>query len=349
MDPVCLRYVRTWLELPVNACLKEVLSLPRNRAGLGIGSHKSLAEKMRLQKRHSLKSSCSDDVRSMWSETSVLHVETDSSLMEHKTLQLAKSAHGNAHRNNNIAHVLGLKQQDFAFKSVLDSISLKEINTWSDMLDSTSAHIFSFARKALLQVLPTAANLARWKRLADPQCVLCASGKPQTNRHVLSNCSSPIALKRYAGRHNDALRLLVGWLKSVLSKSQTLYANLDDVQVSPVRDLFNDLRPDIVVGDAMSITTWELTVCHELNLQKSKIYKSNKYIDLVNHRTHLAANKLITSYTIEISTLGFISDTNGFCKAINISAVPVTLKKSLMNSVINSSFSIYCKRNCNVD
>ena len=50
MDAVCLRYVRTWLELPVNACRKEVLSLPKNRAGLGISSYKSLAEKNEITK-----------------------------------------------------------------------------------------------------------------------------------------------------------------------------------------------------------------------------------------------------------------------------------------------------------
>ena len=92
--------------------------------------------------------------------------------------------------------------------------------------------------------------------------MLCASGKPQTNKHVLSNCGSLVALHRYTERHNKVLTLLIGWLKSVLAGTQIIYADLLEANILPVADLFNNYRPDIAIADSNSICTLELTVCH---------------------------------------------------------------------------------------
>src|SRR6218665_1515331 len=72
------------------------------------------------------------------------------------------------------------------------------------------------------QRLPTAANLAFWKKTPDTSCQLCNSGKPQTNKHVLSNCSWLAALERYKRRHNGILETLADWLDSVISSSQSI-------------------------------------------------------------------------------------------------------------------------------
>src|SRR3989442_3463646 len=40
------------------------------------------------------------------------------------------------------------------------------------------------------------------KKIPDPQCQLCKLNINQTNKHVLSNCPSPSALKRYTDRHS---------------------------------------------------------------------------------------------------------------------------------------------------
>ena len=56
-------------------------------------------------------------------------------------------------------HVLGLQVQGALIKCVTGSIATKNIQAWAAALDSLPSHLFNFARKALLQVLPTAANL----------------------------------------------------------------------------------------------------------------------------------------------------------------------------------------------
>jgi len=130
-----------------------------------------------------------------------------------------------------------------------------------------SAVLHNFCTKAMLQVLPTASNLVRWKRITDPSCPLCASNIPQTNKHVLSNCGSARALNRYTIRHNDVLKLIVFWLRSVLSNNKTAYADLNDATLRslPVCDLFVGCRPDIAVVSDKYIHTWKLTECNASN------------------------------------------------------------------------------------
>ena len=137
--------------------------------------------------------------------------------------------------------------------------------------------MFNFARKALIQVLPTAANLKRWNGVQDASCPLCAKGTTQTNEHVLFNCSSATALHRYTVRHNDILSILISWNKASISPNQSLYADISDTSVLPVCDLFCNCRPDLAIHDMNSIHILELTVCHETNMIISNEYKNNKY------------------------------------------------------------------------
>ena len=198
-------------------------------------------------------------------------------------------------------------------------------------LDSLPTHLFNFARKALLQVLPTAANLKRWNRIQDPSCPLCACGQAQTNKHVLSNCGNAAALRRYTVRHNDILQPLISWLASIKSANQLLYADLSDAKVLPICDLFNNCRPDLAVVDSSSIHILELTVCHESNLISSHDYKSNKYKNIASCGSSLAGNCKIVPHFIEVSTLGFISNTSDFTKAANIEVMTAVLKHNIAN------------------
>ena len=133
--------------------------------------------------------------------------------------------------------------------------------------------------------------------------MLRASGKPQTNKHVLSNCGSLVALHRSTERHNKVLTLLINWLKSVVAQNQTIYADLSEANILPVADLFKNYRPDIAIAHSNSICTLELTVCHETNAVSSRDYKLDKYKNIADFRSTLAGNRKVYSHTIEISTL----------------------------------------------
>ena len=60
--------------------------------------------------------------------------------------------------------------------------------------------------------------------------------------------------------------IIIIWLRSNIACQQRLYADLVEVNVLPVCDLFQSYRPDIAVACADFIYVLELTVCHETNM-----------------------------------------------------------------------------------
>ena len=141
------------------------------------------------------------------------------------------------------------------------------------------------------------------------------------------------------------LKLLIDWLKVVVSKDKLIYADLSDLSVLPVCDLFCNVKPDVAICSKNDIYTWELTVRHETNLESSRVHKQNRYANIGNMGSSLAASRRISAYTIEVSTLGFISTVSDFTSAVNVPTLPIDLKQSITRSVINNSFIIYCNRN----
>ena len=250
-----------------------------------------------------------------------------------------------AHTKQSTEHLHGLQIQGASARSIADSVPKENTNIWSATIETTSTSLHNFARKALLQVLPTASNLFRWGRLSDPSCPLCACGNAQTNKHVLSNCSSATALRRYTSPHDGVLGLLLSWLRSVVPESCAIYTDLGSVSGTlPVCDLFINYRPDIAVMKGKEFHTWELTVCPETNMVKSREYKENKYRLLDKATTSQSGGRKTFTHTIEVSTLGFVSNMLDFTKSLKL-ALPITLKKSIILTVLKSSFKIYCERN----
>ena len=55
LDAMCIKHIRDWLELPISACVSEVLILPKNpKVDLALTLLKLLSQKMRLIKRFAL-------------------------------------------------------------------------------------------------------------------------------------------------------------------------------------------------------------------------------------------------------------------------------------------------------
>ena len=77
----------------------------------------------------------------------------------------------------------------------------------------------------------------------------------------------------------------------------------------------------------------------------SRDYKREKYKNIADFCSTLAGIRKVHSHTIEISTLGFISNINDFTKLISVCHMPVQLKQEIISTVLKSSFSIYSNRN----
>jgi hypothetical protein len=236
-----------------------------------------------------------------------------------------------------------LEVQGHLVNIVTDILPASQITKWSKSIELLSATLFCFCRKALQQQLPTSSNLHRWGKSGDPLCSLCQ--KPQTNKHVLNNCASPVVLERYKIRHDAVLLILCGWLKQTISAIASLHADIKSEDCRQVEDIFQRLRPDIVVVYPGKLIILELTICHESNFDQSKKYKINKYCNLKGDLKAEYSDFKLEVFTIEISSLGLMPDINGFIKQISTSMLPLHVYNNIVKSVVSNSYNIYRNRN----
>ena len=100
----------------------------------------------------------------------------------------------------------------------------------------------------------------------------------ETERHVLNNCPTAATLGRYTWRHDAVLRHLATIIEVKLSSGSILYVDLPGY--SSPDDIFINMRPDLVITNGSAISVLELTCCYEQNLDKFRMYKTNKYSNL---------------------------------------------------------------------
>ena len=129
----------------------------------------------------------------------------------------------------------------------------------------------------------------RWRKVASENCSLC--GIKQTQRHVVSLCSSAFNNGRFTWRHNSALYTICQHLSSLMKNGNKLYADVNGFES----------RSSLFEGAVLPL---ELTVCHELNFEKARDHKGKWHIDL---RKDLKINctKFEISF-IGISALQFV-------------------------------------------
>jgi hypothetical protein len=340
IDALCIRYIRQWIEAPVSSCVGEWLITPTNRCGMGIPSFKNRMERLRLSKRSTLKSSRNESIRELWNETNLENVDPDSLLLS-APFNKAKTVLINSQQKEAENHLLGLPYQGKAIKVLLDCVSPKLINDWSKLVEKLPGFLFNFVYKALQSQLPTFANLVRWGKSVSNQCPIC--GQPQTNKHVLSNCSNPDALSRYSNRHDKVLSCIANWFSSKINNEFEMFVDLPNFK--QCSDLFVAFRPDIVFVGKQKAYVLELTVCHETNMISSKNYKLNKYKDLQNAKSEILRNHDITVMTCELSVLGFLHMNSDILKVLGILNSDVNFREELSKCAITESFNIYIRRN----
>ena len=257
---------------------------------------------LQSSKRYTLRSSNNSNIQALWSLTNKENVRADSLLIKDPyTVALHKLSEEQTGEATN--HILSLKIQGLATKAVMESISPKNIKRWHQMTLTLPGFLFNFIRKALQSQLPTMANLNRWGRADTNLCPLC--NNIQTNKHVFSNCSNAVSLKRYTERHNKILYLLACWIQEKMDRHSKLFVDLPGF--NQTEDIFNNIRPDMVIIKNNIGCVIELTICHETNLTSSKKYKEEKYRDLNKLKSQQVKNIKFSLSTCEVSVLGLIN------------------------------------------
>ena len=88
-----------------------------------------------------------------------------------------------------------------------ESLTIERKITWREIWEWETARL-SFLIKSTYDVLPSPANLKRWKLGDDEKC---KCGQKGTMKHILSHC--PLGLDRRTWRHNQVLKVLEESLK----------------------------------------------------------------------------------------------------------------------------------------
>ena len=343
LDTQIINAVNDWLEMPRNTCTQEILELPRNSGSHGMSLPSTMAMKLRLSLRFNLRSNVNEDLKTIWHITFSDEPQIDSLISGHHNKKSALKELRTEVNSRNLRHLFGLQLQGRCFSTIINNFSKSAINDWSSHLDFLPDHLFRFVRKACQQQLPTASNLQLWKKVQSDKCNLC--GARQTNKHVLNNCSAVCVLEKYKRRHDRVLSILARWIKDQLRPDFVLFVDLSDPEFLSPSELFNSHRPDITVKQKNQLVTLELTICHETNVVTSRDFKVSKYTDLKQDLFPELSNYKISNHTIEITSLGFISDCASFTKQINIHPMPNSIKQAVFKSTVSDSYAIYCSQN----
>ena len=293
-----------------------------------------------MTKRKILKLSINSEIRGLYKLTIAKHLEEERLLQYNSKgpgkakKQLAKETADTIMRN-----MEGLKEQNTIITFLRKHCTVGFINKWYELTEDLSSNTYKFSRKALIFSLAKS-NLKRWNKTTDDKCLLCQ--QKQTQFHVLNNCSVAADDGRYTWRHDSILFTLLYYVKQLTSHGFTIFADLEGFS-SPT-ELFNRMRPDIVLIKDDNITTIELTCCFETNIQKSNAYKKAKYEHL---QTDCRKNMTVEKLFVEITALGFIpksiEELNTFLKKYNIDTLRLNLKMSEV--ALRTSYYIYTQRN----
>lgn len=339
LDSLCIRHIRNWIEAPISSCVEEWLVSPITMCGMGIPSIKHRFERLQLSKRNALKKSMNENIRDLWADTSIKNVRADS-LLSCNSGAVAQRILAETQVEKASEHFIGLPYQGKSVKLVTENISANYIKIWHCVTENLPGFLFNFVRKGLQSQLPTKANLLRWGRSPSNLCPLCNA--VQSNKHVLSNCSNPVVLNRYTERHNKILFILATWLQNQIDKSSSIFVDLPGfVQTS---DLFNSIRPDLVLKKGKKLCAIELTICHETNLICSKSFKENKYKNIDRHKSEIIKDCSVSLSTCEVSVLGFLQFDSTSLNEFISHKIDNSLISDLARCVIQASFDIYAHR-----
>ena len=203
---------------------------------------------------------------------------------------------------------------------------------WRSMIWGLPSHITRFATQAALDVLPTHANLCRWRAPVGGACVC---GVRDTLMHALNGCE--LKLPRFKWRHDS---VLVQIAHHLTSKGHLVHADLPGLS-RPLPAFLTDqaLRPDIVLLSGTKIDFLELTVPFEANFADAHLRKNKKYAHLLGlAKDHGLVPHL---YCFEVGSRGLSSDSwSSFCKKFDLGP----LKKKCLLTALRCSYVVWTTR-----
>ena len=268
--------------------LKQWWHLPRStsrnalRLATGIPSISDLAEQSQCTKYSVAKNS---------TDPSVAAVLFHRRAIRHKPLnRLLKSLGGSIPADKRAAMKMIKAEQRIALKDKVAALvvqgawcrlnqELAADRQWRSVMWSLPQTVQQFATKAAIDVLPTRANLLRWKVGCDSSCTNC--GVKETLHHILNNCAHLLNNGAYKWRHDSILLQIATAIKIRLPNSQII-ADIPGYTYRLPFSCDTNWRPDIIIYNSdHTIEFVELTVPFEPNTASAHTRKTTKYGNLL--------------------------------------------------------------------
>ncbi len=203
---------------------------------------------------------------------------------------------------------------------------------WRSMIWGMPSHICRFATQTALDILPTHANLARWRA---PVGAACVCGVRDTLAHSLNGCE--LKLPRFKWRHDSILEKIAS---SLISKGHNVQVDLPGFPYKlPTFLADQSLRPDIVILADSKIFLLELTVPFEGNFENAHSRKETKYSHLLGlARENGFVPRLLC---FEVGSRGLsTSSLTKLVRDFNLGA----LKKEILSTALRCSYVIWTMR-----
>ena len=278
LDSITIRFTRQWLDLPIRATLSGII-LPCNQFGLNLQFSSVKFIQCQTVLRNALRSSKSDNIKSLWKSTRCsMNVQYDSYKNTKQVLKAVRQQHTEKLQSQ-------ITSQGFITSFLLEH-SMKSLNSlWSSAQSKLPKNIFNFSIRYLLasvllrylsNTLANRVKLYKWKLSQSSDCSFCLC--PESLLLVVSICKSYLEEGRYTWRHNSALHFVASTLQSV--RNSSLYADLPG-SLSPCIITGDQLRPDMLLSiGKTTLYMIELTVGFETNLNSKAERKHENIISL---------------------------------------------------------------------
>ena len=155
--------------------------------------------------------------------------------------------------------------------------------TWSQLWHMEPVRI-SFLLRSVYDVLPTPANLKRWKLIEDPACPLC--GKTATLDHILSSCQVALSQGRYRWRHDRVLRQLAHHIDLERRKKQPTKSKVTFIPFVKEGQEAKVTSSSSRIGVLATAQSWEMKVDLERKLQFPDVVQTTLRPDIVVWSSH---------------------------------------------------------------
>ena len=217
IDNIVSRYIRLWLEIPVNGTL-NIVTQSKRKFGLGVTRH----TQCQVTFRNKLRKSGNHNIREIDKSTSNVNIQYDQFNSTRDALKHIRSS--------DVSCIMEkLTTQSLVVKPMWEFVDGRFINQWSNVISHLPRNIFNFTICYLNNTLANGANAIKWGITNGSTCISC--DQQQTLGHVIGGCETVLLESRYNS-------ILLNIYKTI--KSQGLQAFVD-IEGSP--------NPSVITGD----------------------------------------------------------------------------------------------------